>query len=52
VDFFWRWGFVGSTRPGRKAAAVAEWEILKSHKDAEFETVDIGEYKLPLPDEN
>jgi NAD(P)H-dependent FMN reductase len=44
---------VGSTRPGRKAAAVAEWvyEILKNRKDAEFEIVDIGEYKLPLLDE-
>jgi len=44
---------VGSTRPGRKAAAVAEWvyEIVKSRKDAEFEIVDIGEYKLPLLDE-
>lgn len=44
---------VGSTRPGRKAAAVAEWvyEILKIRKDAEFEIVDIDEYKLPLLDE-
>ena len=44
---------VGSTRPGRKAAAVAEWvyEILKPRKDAEFEIVDIDEYKLPLLDE-
>lgn len=44
---------VGSTRPGRKAAAVAKWvhEILKSRKDAEFEIVDIEDYKLPLLDE-
>ena len=44
---------VGSTRPGRKAGAVAEWlyEILKSRKDAEFEIVDIAEYNLPLLDE-
>jgi NAD(P)H-dependent FMN reductase len=44
---------VGSTRPGRKAAAVARWvhDILKSRKDAEFEIVDIEEYKLPLLDE-
>jgi len=30
---------VGSTRPGRKAAAVAEWvhNLLKSRNDAEFE---------------
>lgn len=44
---------VGSTRPGRKAAAVAEWVygILKSRKDVEFEIVDIADYKLPLLDE-
>jgi len=44
---------VGSTRPGRKAAAVAEWayNILKSRQDAEFEIVDIEDYKLPLLDE-
>src|SRR6266542_6718366 len=44
---------VGSTRPGRKAGAVAEWvhDILKSRKDAEFEVVDIEDYKLPLLDE-
>jgi len=30
---------VGSTRPGRKAAAVAKWayDILRIRKDAEFE---------------
>jgi NAD(P)H-dependent FMN reductase len=44
---------VGSTRPGRKATAVARWvhEILKSRSDAQFEIVDIDEYKLPLLDE-
>jgi NAD(P)H-dependent FMN reductase len=44
---------VGSTRPGRKAAAVAKWayDILKSRKDAEFEVVDIEDYELPLLDE-
>ena len=44
---------VGSTRPGRKAAAVAEWvyNILKNRQDAEFEIVDIEDYKLPLLDE-
>ena len=44
---------VGSTRPGRKAAAVAKWvhDLLKSRKDAEFELVDIEDYKLPLLDE-
>ena len=44
---------VGSTRPGRKAAAVAKWahEVLKSRKDAEYEIVDIADYNLPLLDE-
>jgi NAD(P)H-dependent FMN reductase len=44
---------VGSTRPGRKAAAVAKWayDILKVRQDAEFEIVDIEDYKLPLLDE-
>ena len=44
---------VGSTRPGRKAAAVAEWvhNLLKTRNDAEFEIVDIEDYKLPLLDE-
>ena len=44
---------VGSTRPGRKAGVVAKWvhDILKSRKDAEFEVVDIEDYKLPLLDE-
>lgn len=44
---------VGSTRPGRKAAAVAKWvyDILKGRNDAEFEIVDIEDFKLPLLDE-
>ena len=44
---------VGSTRPGRKAMAVAEWvhNLLKSRNDAQFEIVDIEDYKLPLLDE-
>ncbi|HEY1801706.1 MAG TPA: NAD(P)H-dependent oxidoreductase [Terriglobales bacterium] len=43
----------GSTRPGRKAAVIAGWiyEILKSRTDADFEIVDIEDYKLPLLDE-
>jgi NAD(P)H-dependent FMN reductase len=43
----------GSTRPGRKAAAVAKWvhDLLKNRNDAEFEIVDIEDYKLPLLDE-
>src|SRR5260370_10942265 len=44
---------VGSTRPGRKADAVARWvyEIAKTRTDAEFEIVDIKDYNLPLLDE-
>jgi NAD(P)H-dependent FMN reductase len=44
---------LGSTRPGRNGAAVAEWvhEIAKRRTDAEFELVDIQEYDLPLLDE-
>ena len=44
---------VGSTRPGRKAEAVARWvyEIAKKRSDAEFELVDIKDFNLPLLDE-
>lgn len=44
---------VGSTRPGRKARAVADWidRVLSSRSDAEFEVVDIDDYNLPLLDE-
>src|SRR5260370_2576996 len=44
---------VGSTRPGRKADAVARWvyEIAKTRTDAEFEVVDIKDFNLPLLDE-
>lgn len=44
---------VGSTRPGRKAEAVARWVhgIAKKRTDAEFEVVDIEDFKLPLLDE-
>jgi len=44
---------VGSTRPGRKAEAVAQWvhSIASQRNDAEFEVVDIEHYKLPLLDE-
>ena len=43
----------GSTRPGRRAAAITKWvyDILKDRQDAEFEIVDIEDYKLPLLDE-
>lgn len=44
---------LGSTRPGRNGEAVARWvfEHAKSRKDAEFELVDVADYKLPLLDE-
>ena len=44
---------IGSTRPGRKAEAVARWvyEIAQKRKDAEFEVVDIQDFNLPLLDE-
>ncbi len=44
---------IGSTRPGRKAEAVAKWvhEIARKRSDAQFELVDIKDYKLPLLDE-
>jgi NAD(P)H-dependent FMN reductase len=45
---------VGSTRPGRNAAAVARWvqEIASKRRDATFEVVDIQDYNLPLLDES
>jgi len=44
---------VGSTRPGRKADAVARWayDIAAKRGDAEFEVVDIADFNLPLLDE-
>ena len=44
---------IGSTRPGRKAEAVAQWvhEHAKRRTDATFELVDIAAYDLPLLDE-
>jgi NAD(P)H-dependent FMN reductase len=44
---------VGSTRPGRNASAVAKWVngIASKRKDAEFELVDLHDFKLPLLDE-
>ncbi|HBA84435.1 MAG TPA: NADPH-dependent FMN reductase [Verrucomicrobia bacterium] len=44
---------VGSTRPGRKAEAVARWvhEIATKRSDAQFELVDIKDFNLPLLDE-
>ena len=44
---------VGSTRPGRKAGAVARWvhDVAAQRDDATFEVVDIAGYALPLLDE-
>ena len=44
---------IGSTRPGRKAEAVARWayDIARKRTDAEFEVVDIASFNLPLLDE-
>jgi NAD(P)H-dependent FMN reductase len=44
---------IGSTRPGRKAEAVAKWvcEIAQNRSDVEFELVDIKDFNLPLLDE-
>jgi NAD(P)H-dependent FMN reductase len=44
---------VGSTRPGRKADAVARWvhDAAVQRGDAEYALVDIADYGLPLLDE-
>lgn len=44
---------IGSTRPGRKSADVAQWvfDHAKSRTDARFELVDLLEFNLPLLDE-
>jgi NAD(P)H-dependent FMN reductase len=44
---------IGSTRPGRKAEAVARWVhgIAAKRTDAQFELVDIKDFNLPLLDE-
>lgn len=44
---------LGSTRPGRKSQAVAQWvyDLASVRDDAEFELVDIADYYLPLLDE-
>jgi NAD(P)H-dependent FMN reductase len=44
---------VGSTRPGRKADAVAGWvhRIAAGRGDADYEVVDVAEFDLPLLDE-
>ena len=44
---------LGSTRPGRNGEAVAKWvlDLAKQRTDAEFELVDLLDYKLPHLDE-
>ncbi|WP_305785098.1 NADPH-dependent FMN reductase [Symbioplanes lichenis] len=44
---------IGSTRPGRNGEAVAKWvhELASQRTDAEFELVDLLDYKLPHLDE-
>ncbi|TDD45965.1 NADPH-dependent oxidoreductase [Nonomuraea terrae] len=44
---------LGSTRPGRNGEAVARWvhEIASKRDDAEYELVDLLDYKLPHLDE-
>ncbi|MYS21484.1 NAD(P)H-dependent FMN reductase [Streptomyces sp. DvalAA-14] len=44
---------LGSTRPGRNGEAVARWvaQIASERTDAEFELVDLLDYKLPHLDE-
>lgn len=44
---------VGSTRPGRKADAVAHWvhDIATRRRDATYEMVDLCDYTLPHLDE-
>ena len=41
---------IGSTRPGRKAEAVARWvyDIAAKRSDASFEVVDIADFDSPL----
>lgn len=44
----------GSTRPGRKAEAVARWVHDRAHRrvDATFEIVDLADFDLPMLDEH
>ena len=44
---------LGSTRPGRVGPQIAEWveKTARAREDAEFELVDIADYRLPLFDE-
>jgi len=44
---------VGSTRPGRRGAEVADWVVARAQAqvDADIELVDLADYHLPLLDE-
>jgi NAD(P)H-dependent FMN reductase len=44
---------LGSTRPGRLGAQVAGWahEVATQRSDADFEIVDLAEFRLPLFDQ-
>ncbi len=44
---------LGSTRPGRRGAQVADWVMkhAKNRTDAEFELIDLADYPLPHLDE-
>jgi NAD(P)H-dependent FMN reductase len=44
---------LGSTRPGRNGEAVATWvrDVASKRTDAEFELIDLLDYKLPHLDE-
>ena len=44
---------MGSTRPGRKSDAVANWvyEAAKTRTDAHYELIDLLDFNLPLLDE-
>lgn len=46
---------VGSTRPGRRAAAVAQWvhEVAQQHRpDDTYDVIDLRDYDLPHLDES
>ena len=44
---------IGSTRPGRKGEAVAQWvhKLASQREDATFEVVDLADFDLPHLDE-
>src|SRR5881275_857894 len=43
---------LGSTRPGRKGAQVADWVMEHARRsDAQFELIDLADYPLPHLDE-